>query len=293
MSNYDSGPKQAKAPSLYRGRLAPTPSGRLHLGHGRTFWLAALRARAHHGELFLRIEDVDQARCSSKFEKLILEDLHDLGLLWETPIVRQSERFAKYREAAGQLAAGGFIYPSNHSRAEIRSLATSHERGDRQPLFPTDLRPSRTPTEFDPSRPWRFRVPDGEEVSFHDQIVGPRSYLAGTDFGDFLVWSRHGWPSYELAVVVDDLDMRISEVVRGADLLKSTARQSLIYSALGSAPPDFAHCPLICDPEGNKLSKSFGSPPLLGSTPPIELRNEALRLYRNLFSTTPEERAFR
>lgn len=251
---------------MYRGRLAPTPSGFLHLGHAHTFRVAAERAQAAGGTLILRIEDLDRDRCRPEFTAGALEDLHWLGLHWDegpdlggqlAPYV-QSQRLAGYREVLKMLAAKGFIYPSPHSRKDVElALTAPHDDGD-EPLFPIALRPPQQSFD-DPAFlgeiNWRFRVPDGEKISFHDGRFGEVTRIAGKDFGDFLIWRKDGFPAYELAVVADDHAMQITEVVRGADLLTSTARQLLLYRALGWNPPPFFHVPLLCDEQGKRLAK--------------------------------------
>lgn len=249
----------------YRGRLAPTPTGLLHVGHARTFALAARRAEG--GALILRMEDLDRERCRAEFAQAALEDLAWLGLRWqEGPDVggphspyTQSARLPWFRKAWGQLHAAGMIYPCDKSRRDVdRALAAPHAEDDAEPIFPPALRPAvgsgRDLAEPGPHN-WRFRVPDGAVIEFEDALQGPRRFVAGRDFGDFLVWRRDGFPSYELAVVADDHAMRITEVVRGADLLLSTARQLLVYRALGWAPPAWAHAPLILGPDGGRLAK--------------------------------------
>lgn len=253
--------------AAYRGRLAPTPSGLLHLGHARTFALAAARATAAGGALVMRIEDLDASRCRPEFESAALEDLRWLGLRWqEGPDVggpsapyRQSERLGIFRETWARLHRTGLIYPCDKSRADVaRALAAPHAEDDAEPIFPPSLRPP-PGTGADATDPgptnWRFRVPDGETVRFDDALRGPQAFVAGRDFGDFLVWRRDGFPSYELAVVADDRAMRITEVVRGADLLLSTARQFLLYRALGWSPPGWAHAPLVLGADGRRLAK--------------------------------------
>ena len=253
--------------AAYRGRLAPTPTGLLHLGHARTFALAAQRATAAGGALVMRIEDLDASRCRREFEDAALEDLAWLGLRWqEGPDVggpfgpyRQSERLEVFREAWGRLHRTGLIYPCDKSRADVaRALAAPHAEDDAEPIFPTSLRPS-PGTGGEATAPgasnWRFRVPDGETVRFDDALRGPQAFVAGRDFGDFLVWRRDGFPSYELAVVADDHAMGITEVVRGADLLLSTARQLLLHRALGWTSPGWAHAPLVTDAAGRRLAK--------------------------------------
>lgn len=249
----------------YRGRLAPTPTGLLHVGHARTFALAARRAA--EGILVLRIEDLDAARCRPEFTTAALEDLAWLGIRWqEGPDVggpnapyEQSRRLGWHGETWRQLQASGAIYPCDKSRADVaRALTAPHTEDDAEPVFPPELRPP-AGTGSDRSEPgatnWRFRVPDGETIDFEDALQGPRRFVAGRDFGDFLVWRRDGFPSYELAVVADDHAMGITEVVRGADLLLSTARQILIYRALGWSLPAWAHAPLVVGGDGRRLAK--------------------------------------
>ena len=153
------------------------------------------------------------------------------------------------------------IYPCRCSRKELaRSAQAPHDEDD-EPVYPGTCRPENMSTNdvAGPASPagvnWRFRVPDGETIAFADGGFGPQRYVAGRDFGDFLVWRRDDVPSYQLAVVVDDAAMRITEVVRGADLLRSTARQILLYRALGLAPPAWYHCPLMTDESGQRLAK--------------------------------------
>ena len=253
--------------SPYRGRLAPTPTGLLHLGHARTFALAARRAEAAGGTLILRIEDLDAARCRPEFEVAALEDLRWLGLRWqEGPDVggphapyRQSERGEVFLSAWDRLRRTGLIYPCDKSRADVaRALSAPHAEEEAEPIFPAELR-APIGSGKDATSPgasnWRFRVPDGETVRFVDALRGPQAFVAGEDFGDFLVWRRDGLPSYELAVVTDDHAMGVTEVVRGADLLLSTARQLLLYRALGWTSPAWAHAPLVLGADGQRLAK--------------------------------------
>jgi glutamyl/glutaminyl-tRNA synthetase len=252
---------------VYRGRIAPTPTGYLHLGHGRTFWIAYERARRQGGALVLRNEDLDRQRCKPEFAAAMLEDLHWLGIDWQegpdaggpfAPYV-QSERQDFYRQVWKLLHATGQIYPSPHSRKDVQeALVAPHEVIDDEALFPINLRPP-VGTGADATEPgavnWRFRVPDGRLMTFYDGRHGRVARTAGIDFGDFLVWRKDGFPSYELAVVADDHAMQISEVVRGDDLLTSTARQLLLYEALGWQPPAWFHCPLLVDEHGVRLAK--------------------------------------
>ncbi len=273
----------------YRGRLAPSPTGLLHLGHARTFWIAAQRAAEHHGELIFRNEDLDSQRCRPEFVQAMLEDLRWLGIDWvegpdcggPTGPYAQSERRAHYLEAWRKLRDLGMIYPCTCSRKDVAQSAGAPNDLDDEPVYPGRCRPSvavqgharlrlRETAEAavstcvaERAEPagvnWRFRVPDGEEISFTDLHLGPQRMIAGRDFGDFIVWRRDDVPAYQLAVVVDDAAMRITEVVRGADLLKSTARQILVFRALGLPAPHYYHCDLVRDEGGIRLAKRHDS----------------------------------
>ena len=256
----------------YRGRIAPTPSGLLHTGHARTFWMAWHRCRTASGTLVFRNEDLDPLRCKANLTKAAQEDLRWLGLDWEEgPDVggpdapyHQGQRTHLYLDAWKQLVASGHIYPCQRSRKELRQYAQDKGLDTRDPVFPISWRPQGTVVSSDHpgnDHVWRFRVPEGRKLAFVDgnPQVGEKTYTCGKDFGDFVIWRRDNVPAYELAVVVDDAAMGITEVVRGEDLLVSTARQMLLYEALGFSPPAFFHCPLLLDEEGQKLSKSLGS----------------------------------
>jgi glutamyl/glutaminyl-tRNA synthetase len=250
--------------STYRGRLAPSPTGFLHLGHARTFCVAQQRALAAGGVLILRDEDLDPDRSQQHFRQAMLEDLRWLGLHWqEGPDVggpfgpyTQSKRQSLYRDAWRRLQAAGWLYPCRCSRKDLaQAMQAPH---DDEGIYPGTCRPTKdllgggdTPAGAN----WRFRVPQGEAVEFVDGHFGPQRFTAGQDFGDFLVWRRDDLPSYQLAVVVDDDAMRITEVVRGADLLKSTARQILLARALGLRSPAWYHCDLLLDEGGERLAK--------------------------------------
>lgn len=251
----------------YRGRLAPSPTGHLHLGHARTFWTAQERARAHRGLLVLRNEDMDAQRFRLEFVAAVIEDLKWFGFEWQEgpdcggPFApySQSERMDFYRQALEKLRAGGFIYPCSCSRKDIRTAARApHAADDDEPIYPGTCRPAAGNPKSEIRNPkfnWRFRVPDGEPISFVDGGFGPQQFVTGKDFGDFVVWRHDDVPAYQLACVVDDAAMHITEVVRGADLLRSTARQFLLYRALGLKPPAFCHCRLLTDETGVRLAK--------------------------------------
>jgi glutamyl-tRNA synthetase len=254
-------------PAGYRGRLAPSPTGYLHLGHARTFWTAFQRAADHRGTLILRIDDLDGARCRQEFRDAIVEDLHWFGLNWqEGPDVGgpfgpygQSQCLERYRAAFDRLREAGHLFPCHCSRRDIRSaLSAPHPMDEELPYPGTCRQRSATnhETRGQPARvSWRFRVPDGEVIRFDDGAAGHCEFVAGRDFGDFVVWRSDDLPSYQLACVVDDAHMGITEVVRGADLLLSTARQILLFRALGWSEPAFFHCPLLTDEQGIRLAK--------------------------------------
>ena len=271
--------RQTPAP-IYRGRLAPSPTGYLHLGHARTFWVAQQRAKQNGGELILRNDDLDSTRYQMKFVDAMLEDMRWFGFDWsEGPDIggnfapyNQSERMSFYQAALDKLRAGNFIYPCTCSRKDIQQAVTAPHAADDEVVYPGTCRPENgsgvsaerrklaqkidggfLPKAATPS--WRFRVPDGETISFHDKNLGEQKFIAGKDFGDFVVWRGDGVPAYQLSCAVDDAAMQITEVVRGADLLVSTARQILLYRALGLTPPNFFHCELMLDDSGQRLAK--------------------------------------
>ena len=271
----------------YRGRLAPSPTGYLHVGHARTFWAAYQRARTAGGTLVMRIEDLDPDRSRPEFAQAAIDDLRWLGIDWNEgpdwggPFApyEQSKRGEVYLAAWQRLREGGFLYPCRCSRKDLAvALSAPHEGagrtrdpgvpGDRdwsvgwhdpddEPIYPGTCRTLHRadPEALVPNANWRFRVPDGEAIEFIDRNVGPQRFVAGVDFGDFVVWRRDGLASYQLACVADDAAMGITEVVRGADLLKSTARQILLYCALGWKAPAWFHCDLVADEQGNRLAK--------------------------------------
>jgi glutamyl-tRNA synthetase len=258
--------KPAETPlgNSYRGRLAPSPTGFLHLGHARTFWIAQQRARAAGGQLILRNEDLDRSRARSAFVTAFIEDLQWFGFTWdEGPDIgglhapySQSDRIELYRAAFFRLRNAGSLYPCTCSRQDVlRALQAPHQ-GEEEPVYPGTCRLKSIHEIPSGARVnWRFRVPDGSAVQFHDLSYGPQSFTAGRDFGDFVVWRHDDLPSYQLACVADDHDMRITEVVRGADLLLSTARQLLLYETLNYEPPQFYHCDLMRDEYGECLAK--------------------------------------
>jgi glutamyl/glutaminyl-tRNA synthetase len=227
------------------------------------------------------MEDLDTARSKKEYAEAAYEDLRWLGIRWQEgpnaglgrsdrdkadkknkdggpygPYV-QSKRGAVYLDAWRKLMRGGFLFPCQCSRKDLEMIAGAPHEGletEDEPLYPGTCRGN--PGSDGPGgMNWRFRVRDGEAIEFEDGNMGPQRYVAGVDFGDFLVWRRDGFPSYQLACVADDAAMRITEVVRGADLLKSTARQILLYRALGLKSPKWYHCRLVVDHNGQRLAK--------------------------------------
>jgi len=249
-------------PSSYRGRLAPSPTGFLHAGHARTFWTAQERAGAAGGTLILRNEDLDPSRSRAEFVTAMIEDLRWFGFHWQEgpdcggPFApyAQSQRRNFYRAGFETLRSSGAVYPCYCSRQDVSRALQAPHAGDDEPLYPGTCR---TNPVHRGSRPpnWRFRVTDGEVIEFADGGFGKQRFVAGRDFGDFVIWRHDDVPSYQLAVVLDDAAMKMAVVVRGADLLLSTARQLLLYRALGLEPPAFYHCPLITDQAGVRLAK--------------------------------------
>ncbi|HEY6376988.1 MAG TPA: tRNA glutamyl-Q(34) synthetase GluQRS [Edaphobacter sp.] len=242
----------------YKGRLAPSPTGFLHLGHAATFWTAYQRANKPRGTLLLRNEDLDPQRSKVELVDAMVEDLAWLRIDWEPPMVSQSGRAGIYRQAFERLLEAGFVYPCRCSRKDLaRMMHAPHEDTDDEPVYDGQCRPTgeALSRSLVPGMNYRFRVPDGEAIRFLDANMGARTFTAGVDFGDFLVWRKDGLPSYQLACVVDDAAMAITEVVRGADLLKSTARQILLQRALGLAGVDYFHTRLMVDEHGVRLAK--------------------------------------
>ncbi len=273
-----------KVSDLIRGRYAPSPTGALHLGNLRTALLAWLFARCQGGRFVLRVEDLDRPRVRPGATVSMLADLRWLGLDWdEGPDVggpyapyTQSERQELYETYLQHLQEAGLVYPCYCSRAEIARIASA-PHGSEGPRYPGTCRDlsgnQRRRYEAAGRRPsLRFRVPDERVVAFDDLVAGPNSQRVQQSVGDFILRRSDGIFAYQFAVVVDDGLMRINQVVRGADLLSSTARQILLFEALGFPVPTFAHVPLWLDSTGQRLSKrdqSAGLEPLRagGATP--------------------------
>lgn len=251
--------------ALYRGRLAPSPTGLLHLGHAATFLTARRRCLEHSGRLILRMDDLDFARCGSAFATAAVEDLLWLGITWEegptcggpyAPYT-QSERLSVYGSAFETLRSLGLVYPCTCSRKEVaRALSAPHTL-DEEPIYPGTCRPANreVPRALRAGVNWRFRIDAPESVEFEDLAAGHQKSFAGLHFGDFLVWRKDDFPSYQLASAVDDMLMNVTEIVRGADLITSTFRQIMIWRVMNHPLPRFYHCPLLRDETGRRLAK--------------------------------------
>lgn len=252
--------RSASTPEVV-GRLAPSPTGALHLGNARTFLLAWLSARAQGGRVVLRVEDIDGPRVKPEATKAAIEDLRWLGLDWDGDIVVQSQRLSLYAAAAERLVAAGLAYPCTCTRKEVEEAASApHEGpGGDGPVYPgtcrgrfATLAEAKAATGREAAL--RMRV-DVAAVPFADRFAGAQD---GRVAGDFVVQKRDGGPAYQLAVVVDDAENGVTEVVRADDLLPSTPRQLLLYRALGLVPPSFAHLPLVVGADGLRLAKRHG-----------------------------------
>jgi glutamyl-tRNA synthetase len=249
------------------GRFAPSPSGRLHLGNLRTALLAWLFARSGGGRFLLRIEDLDRARSRPEHERTQLEDLRALGLDWDGEPLRQSRRGERYREALDRLAADGRVYPCWCTRAEIRASSEAPHGPLPEGAYPGTCRrlsaAERARRERS-GRPAALRLDARLElVEFDDRLHGRISGVVD----DFVLWRGDDGPAYQLAVVVDDADQQVGEVVRGDDLLDSTPRQLLLARLLGLRAPSHAHVPLVLGPDGRRLAKRHGDVTLEHHTP--------------------------
>ncbi|MBZ0137478.1 MAG: tRNA glutamyl-Q(34) synthetase GluQRS [Planctomycetes bacterium] len=251
------------------GRLAPTPSGYLHLGNARSFLLAWLWARHEGGHVIMRVEDIDRPRCKHELREAALEDLAWLGLGWdEGPRAGdppgeydQHTRFELYRQGLNELIEGGHAYPCVCSRKDIEK-ASSAPHGEEGAVYPGTCRDrwdswDQAKQESGVEPAWRFRW-EGDFENFHDECYGTVG-LRPAGFGDFVLWRRDDLPSYQLAVTVDDALQGVTQVLRGRDLLTSTARQLALYRALGLvAPEHWAHVPFIQDAKGRRMAKRDG-----------------------------------
>lgn len=247
-------------PLLPTGRLAPSPTGAQHVGNARTYLIAWLSARAQGGSVRVRIEDIDSPRIKPGAADQALEDLRWLGLDWDGEVVTQTDRLAHYEAALEVLKAAGLVYPCTCTRSDIAAAASAPHAGEEVTYPGTCAFRSvadagalqREGTPF----AWRFRVTDSP--AFADLFAGEQHIDLQHAGGDFVIWKNAGTPAYQLAVVVDDVAMGVTEVVRGDDLIPSTPRQLLLYRALGLSQPRFAHVPLVVGEDGRRLAKRHG-----------------------------------
>lgn len=248
------------------GRFAPSPSGRMHLGNVMSALLCWLSARSAGGRLVLRIEDIDPERSRDEYARFIIEDLRFLGLDWDEGEgaggahgpYRQSGRTLVYEEALRRLDAMGLLYPCFCSRAELHDVTRAPHASDGRLIYGGRCRNLNAQERAELSarrRPsLRLRVPD-ETIRFVDGLCGPQAQNLREECGDFIVRRSDGAFAYQLAVVVDDIAMGVTQVVRGRDLLDSTPRQLYLYRLLGARPPAYYHVPLLLAPDGRRLSK--------------------------------------
>lgn len=241
-------------------RLAPSPTGALHLGNARTFLVNWALARLGGWRIVLRIEDLDGPRVKPGAIEATIRTLAWLGMDWDDGPFVQSDDLRPYRDAMTALAAAALVYPCELTRAQIESAASAPQEGAHETPFPAELRPPNVrPGPFDVEETnWRLVV-GPNPVAFEDDFAGPQRHSPASTVGDFIVWTRRGQPSYQLAVVVDDHRQGVTRVVRGDDLLDSAARQMMLYNMLGyAAPPRYTHLPLVKGPDGRRLAKRHG-----------------------------------
>jgi glutamyl-tRNA synthetase len=246
---------------MSRGRLAPSPTGAQHVGNARTYLIAWLSARSQGMKLSLRIEDIDSPRVKAGAAAEAEADLRGLGLDWDYGPVVQSDRLPLYESVLAELKRQEAVYPCTCTRADVAAAASAPHAEHEGPVYPgtcagrTVADAAKLEAERKPFA-WRFRVTDSPV--FTDGFAGEVRIDLKQMGGDFVVWKSAGTPAYQLAVVADDIDMGITEVVRGDDLLPSTPRQLLLYRALGKLPPRLVHVPLLVGPDGRRLAKRHG-----------------------------------
>lgn len=253
-------PRNSSEGTSYHGRFAPTPSGPLHFGSVVTALGSYLQARSHGGYWSLRFEDLDAARIQNGAADSILRDLERLGLAWDGEPGYQSRHHAHYEAALEHLSHQGLIFACGCSRREVRGIYPGSCRDG----LPAGRKP----------RSLRLRIP-GETVTFKDRLQGRQVIDLQNEVGDFIVRRADNITAYHLAVVVDDAEAGITEVVRGADLLDATAPQIVLQRLLNKTTPDYLHLPLALDPSGRKISKQDHAPPISGQ-PPADVLLEAL-----------------
>ncbi|MBN3803681.1 tRNA glutamyl-Q(34) synthetase GluQRS [Paraburkholderia sp. Ac-20336] len=259
----------------YRGRFAPSPTGPLHFGSLVGALASWLDARAHRGAWLVRIEDIDGPRTVPGAAEDILATLERFGMRADETPIWQSRRMARYQQALDLLKSSGLVYPCGCTRKEIAdSLLNAHARNTTL-AYPGTCRAG---LHGKPARAWRLRVPDGKAavIEFDDRWQGRQTQNLATEVGDFVLRRADDQWAYQLAVVVDDADAGITHVVRGADLLDSTARQIYLQRCLGVATPGYLHVPVVANEHGEKLSKQNGAT-ALDSANPLEALGAAAR----------------
>ncbi len=241
-------------------RLAPSPTGALHLGNARTFLINWAMARRNHWRVVLRIEDLDGPRLKNDADRLAIDLLGWLGMDWDDGPTWQKADLSPYHAALQRLAEAGQIYPCTCTRKEIERAQSAPHGNEHELRYPGTCREKLSAVNYQPSadHAWRFVVPE-ESVSFADCFAGPQTINVQQQVGDFVVATKAGLPAYQLAVVVDDAASGVTDVVRGDDLLRSTARQMMLYRALGLGnAPRYHHLPLVLGPDGRRLAKRHG-----------------------------------
>jgi len=246
--------------TTYRGRFAPSPTGPLHFGSLVTALASYLEARTHKGQWLIRIEDIDPLREPPDASRRILHSLEAHHLFSDEPVRFQSQRHDAYQVAVERLLSQGDAYRCTCSRQQLRE-----HRG----LHPNDCRKRTIPPESGPCA-IRFALED-EDCRWQDQLLGPQQQTVRAELDDPVILRKEGFYSYQLAVVVDDIDQGITDVVRGSDLLEMTAQQQQIYRALGAVPPRWLHIPVIRNSQGQKLSKQTHAPAINDATPALNL----------------------
>lgn len=254
------------------GRLAPSPTGAQHVGNARTYLLAWLDIRSRGGRLLLRIEDIDSPRIKPGAATQAIEDLAWLGLDWDGEPVRQTDRLDRYRAAFERLCTAEAVYPCTCSRSDVAAAASAPHWFDEGPAYPGTCAGRRVADarRLEPPFCWRFRS-SGRPASYSDRVLGEQRRESHPNVGDFVVQKADGTPAYQLAVVIDDAEQGVTDVLRGADLVPSTFRQLELYQQLDCSPPSFAHVPLVIGPDGRRLAKRHGDTRLAA------LRNAGVR----------------
>ncbi len=248
----------------YVGRFAPSPTGPLHAGSLVAALASWLDARAHEGRWLVRIEDVDRPRCVAGASERILSQLADLGLVPDTPPVYQSNREALYEGALNRLAVADQAYACGCSRKDIEQASGQTRARHGELIYPGTCRNG---LQGRPARAWRLRTAHAGVVHWNDRRGGPQQQDVEGEVGDFVLRRADGLWAYQLAVVVDDADQGVTDVVRGEDLADNTARQILLQAALGLPTPRYLHTPLVRGANGEKLSKQNGAAPLATAQP--------------------------